>query len=214
MTTLPESCQLIAAGRTTPIDVAEVNGRVFVNNASIGVYPFIVAERTVEQRRRGASKLAAIGPAVLRTLRASSWQRVTISVEGSAREVRTPCVFIGNNFYDLAALGRRKDLSAGELCVYVVKQQTLLGLVLLPLKILLGLSHPERDVELLKVHRLSIRSTHRHLRLATDGETSKEPTPLVFRIRPQALRVLAPEVGGPPQDLTAEPAADTAVPGG
>ena len=192
---------VIAARQVRTIDVADVNGRVFVNNASIGIYPFIVAERTAEQRRRGVGKLAAIGPALLRTLRASSWQRVTLSADGDMREVRTPCVFVGNNFYDIAALGRRKDLSAGDLCVYVVKQQSWFGLALLPFRVILGLSRPEHDVELFKVRQLSIRSSHRRLRLARDGETAKEATPLVFRIRPQALRVLAPPAAVPVRDF-------------
>ena len=50
-------------------------------------------------------KLAAIVPALARTIKANSWERVTISAEGERRELRTPCVFIGNNFYDLSASG-------------------------------------------------------------------------------------------------------------
>ena len=98
-------------------------------------------------------------------------------------------------------MGRRKDLSAGDLCVYVVKQQSWFGLALLPFRVILGLSRPEHDVELFKVRHLSIRSSHRRLRLARDGETAKEATPLVFRIRPQALRVLAPPVAVPVRDF-------------
>jgi diacylglycerol kinase family enzyme len=211
---LDAAMDVIAAGQVRRIDVAEVNGHVFVNNASIGVYPFIVAERTAEQHRRGVGKLAAIGPALLRTLRASSWQRVTMSADNDLREVRTACVFIGNNFYDLAALGRRKELCAGELCVYVVKQQTWLGLALLPFKIVLGLSHPERDVELFKVRRLLIQASARHLRVAADGETFKEATPLVFRIRPRSLTVLAPPSAGPRQGIESEAALGTTVPHG
>jgi diacylglycerol kinase family enzyme len=136
--------------------------------------------------------LAAIFPALARTLRASSWQLVTISAEGTLRAVRTPCVFVGNNFYDLAVFGRRKDLSSGELCVYIVKQQTWLGLGLLPFKIAFGVSHREHDVELLRVQTLSLQSSRGDLLVATDGESAREIPPLVYRIRPKALRVLAP----------------------
>src|SRR5688572_9538807 len=42
---LDECARAIARGETMPIDVGEVNGRVFINNASIGIYPEIVMER-------------------------------------------------------------------------------------------------------------------------------------------------------------------------
>jgi diacylglycerol kinase family enzyme len=189
---LEAAMDVIAAGHGAAVDIAEVNGRAFVNNSSIGLYPFLVAERTAEQKRRGVGKLAALGPALGRTIRRSSWQTVRISAEGDRRQLRTPCVFVGNNFYNLAALGRRNTLSAGELCVYLVKPQTWLRLLLLPFKIVFGTAHPERDVELLRVKSLEINSRRRHLRVATDGETARLATPLRYRIRPAALRVLVP----------------------
>ncbi len=182
---------IIAADNVEQIDVAEVNGQVFLNNSSIGIYPFLVTERTAEQKRLGVGKLAALGPALVRTLRASSWKRVRISID-NGREQRTLCVFVGNNFYDLRALGRRGNLMSGELCVYVVKPLSWLGLALLPFKAALGLIDPARDVELLRVQTLEIKSHRRHLRIALDGETVEAIPPLLYRIRTRSLRVLVP----------------------
>src|SRR5689334_9454045 len=42
----------IAKGETRRVDVGEVNGRVFINNSSIGLYPEIVVERDQEQRAK------------------------------------------------------------------------------------------------------------------------------------------------------------------
>ena len=181
----------IAADHVEQIDVAEVNGMVFLNNSSIGIYPFLVNERTAQQKRLGLGKLAALGPALVRTLKASSWKRVRISI-GNERSQKTLCVFVGNNFYDLRALGHRGNLTSGELCVYVVKPQSWLGLALLPFKAVLGLIDPVRDVELFRVQTLEIKSRRRHLRIAVDGETIKAIPPLQYRIRPRSLRVIAP----------------------
>lgn len=198
--TLDAALDVIAAGNVRTVDAGEVNGRIFVNNSSIGVYPFLVAQRTAEQRRRRIGKLAAIFPALLRTLRGASWHRVTITAEDGAeppkrREIRTPCVFVGNNFYDLKALGRRTDLCAGKLCVYVVRRDSWWGLLSLPFKIALWAAlqrTPQHDIELLNVLGLTIQSHRRRLRIAVDGEAVHESTPLVYRSRPKALRVLAP----------------------
>ena len=191
---LDTAMDVIAAGHVEEIDVAEVNGRVFLNNSSIGFYPFLVAERIVEQKRLGVGKLAALGPALLLTLRGKAWQRVRISIDGNGRQQRTACVFVGNNFYDLAKLGQRSGLISGDLCVYVVKQQSWLGIALLPLKIALGLVDPVRDVELFRVQSLEISARRRHMRIATDGETVEAIPPLLYRIRPRSLRVLAPDL--------------------
>ena len=88
---------VIAAGHTRQIDVAEVNGRVFVNNSSVGLYPFMVARRNAYQRLRGVGKMLATIPALLQTLRSASWHRLQIAAAGHHLLVRTPCIFVGNN---------------------------------------------------------------------------------------------------------------------
>src|SRR5438132_11799820 len=42
---IEEAARVIAAGHVREIDVAEVNGRVFVNNSSVGLYPDMVMLR-------------------------------------------------------------------------------------------------------------------------------------------------------------------------
>ena len=189
---LKAAMDTIATGKPVAVDVAEVNGRVFLNNSSIGIYPFFVAKRSAEQRRRGFGKLAAIGPALMRTLRFASWQAVHVAAQGNRERLRTPCVFVGNNFYDIADLGHRRSLTSKELCVYVVKQQSWFGLALLPFKIAFGMIDSARDLEIYRAGSLQITS-HRHAMLVSlDGEAVSMAMPLNFRIRPAALQVLAP----------------------
>lgn len=189
---LDAAMDIIAAGQVRNIDVGDMNGQVFLNNSSIGIYPFLVDERSAEQRRRGVGKLAALGPALVRILKVSSWQRVRITIDGNGREHRTPCVFIGNNFYDLARLGHRSSLASGELVAYIVKRQSWWGLALLPFKVVLGLIDSARDVELFRMQSLEISAHRTQMRIAMDGETFEATTPLRYRIRPGALRVLGP----------------------
>ncbi|QKD05345.1 diacylglycerol kinase family lipid kinase [Mesorhizobium loti R88b] len=189
---LKAAIDTIATGKPVAVDVAEVNGRVFLNNSSIGIYPFFVAKRSAEQRRRGFSKLAAIGPAIMRTLRFASWQAVHVAAQGTRERLLTPCVFVGNNFYDIAELGHRRSLSSKELCVYVVKRQSWFGLALLPFKIAFGMIDSTRDIEIYRAGSLQITS-HRHAMLVSlDGEAVSMDMPLNFQIRPAALQVLAP----------------------
>jgi diacylglycerol kinase family enzyme len=194
---LDAAMDAIAANEPVAVDVAEVNSRVFLNNSSIGIYPFFVARRSAEQRRRGFGKFAAIGPALVRTLRSASWQAVHVTAQGERKRLLTPCVFVGNNLYDIGDLGRRKSLSSQELCVYVVKQQSWLGLALLPFKIALGLIDSARDVETYQTKILQITSHRTSMLISLDGEAVRMGMPLNFRIRPAALQVLSPAKMGP-----------------
>ncbi len=188
---------VIAAGQSRLVDVAEVNGRIFVNNSSIGLYPFMVERRNAHQRQRGIGKLLATLPAMVETLRHASWHRLEIAAAGERQHVRTPCIFVGNNPYEtaLATFGSRKQLDGGELDVHVIRQQSRLGVLLLPFKIALGIVNRERDVQTFCSDALEIGSRRqRSLRVSLDGEIVRMQTPLRYRSRPGALRVLC----GPP----------------
>jgi diacylglycerol kinase family enzyme len=191
---LPGAVATIAAGALRRVDVAELNGRIFINNSSIGLYPFMVARRNEEQRRLGRSKLAATFPAAMRALMSNAWHHLGIEAEGERKRVRTPCIFVGNNPYQvgLGHFGTRASLEGGELCVHVVRQQSRLGVLLLPFKVALGLADPLRDVETFTAPDVEITSRKRRLHVSLDGEVAMVETPLRYRIRPRALSVLAP----------------------
>jgi diacylglycerol kinase family enzyme len=192
---------IIAAGHTRKVDVAEVNGRIFVNNSSIGLYPFMVERRNTHQNRFGVGKMLATLPAVVEALRDASWHRLRIVAAGERHRIRTPCIFVGNNVYDvgLKALGTRARLDGGELDIHVVRQQSRLGVLLLPFKIALGIVNPERDVQTFQSTELAIVPHHRRLlRVSLDGEVVRMETPLRYRSRPAALRVFCGPSPVPP----------------
>ena len=202
---LDGALDVVAAGNVRTVDAGEVNGRLFVNNSSIGIYPFLVDQRDAEQKQRKVGKLVALIPALFRTLRSATWHRITITTDGGPGTLkqgprRTPCLFVGNNAYDLMALGKRSSLTSGVLCVYIVRRSSWWGVLTLPFKIAFrrtfGRLDPEHDIELVEVSGFSIRSHRPRLRIAIDGETVHEQTPLVYRSRPGVLRVLAPDTPG------------------
>ncbi len=102
------------------VDVAEVNGRIFLNNSSLGIYPRMVRERDEEQRR-GRNKWLAFLDASISVLENYLPLHVRLRANGKNFSRTTPFVFIGNNKYEMEGLhirGRRR-LDAGELCLYV-----------------------------------------------------------------------------------------------
>jgi diacylglycerol kinase family enzyme len=67
-TDLAGAVAVIAAGQTRDVDIAEVNGKPFVNNSSIGLYPHMVIHRDRQTRLLGIGKPLATLLASLHTL--------------------------------------------------------------------------------------------------------------------------------------------------
>jgi len=191
---LEEAVAVIAAGNLRAIDVAEVNGRVFVNNSSVGLYPDMVRLREVEQERLGRSKRMAMLSASLTTLRHFRRHRLWISAEGLEQPVRTPMLFVGNNRYqvNLLALGQREALDEGELCLYAVRARSRAHLLWAGIRGIFGRLDQQRDFVTFYVSEAEVSSDRSSLTVSADGETVRLETPLKYRIRPKALRLIVP----------------------
>lgn len=191
---LAKSVEVIAGGQMRTIDVAEVNGRIFVNNAAIGLYPLMVMDRELQQQRLGRSKRLAMLVASLRTLSRFHHQRLRISADGGEARIDTPLLFVGNNDYQLAlpAAGQRNRLDDGQLCVMVMRKKGVPGFLAAVMRALFGIPRPDDMVRLDTVSSLAVDSARSAVTLALDGETLAIKPPLIFRIRPGALKVIAP----------------------
>jgi diacylglycerol kinase family enzyme len=195
---LDEAVGIMARGHTAVVDAGEVNGQLFINNSSIGIYPYLVLDRERTTRIRGWEKWSALALGVLRVLRRFPVRRLNIIADGRRERCRTPCVFVGNNEYALnfRAFGKRDRLDEGLLCLYVAKSQRPLALFWLALRALFGTLDAAEDLETFKVAEAEIRSRTSRLPVALDGEVRIMQPPLRYRIRPKALRVFAPEDTG------------------
>ena len=184
----------IAAGETRLVDVGEVNGLVFINNSSIGIYPYLVLDRERQRRRHGLSKWPAMTAAVVKALWHFPLRRLTIRVQNSDAPYRSPCVFVGNNNYTLSglSLGQRERLDEGQLCLFVARQQRRLELLGLGLRCVLGLVNQAQDLRIVRLTELEVHSRRRRLLISLDGEIEIVQAPLHYRSRLGALKVFAP----------------------
>jgi len=194
-TDLDEAAQLIARGHIRRVDVGEMNGRIFINNSAIGLYPLMVVDRDLQRRRLGRSKRVAMLVASLRTLIRFNHHRLTLTVnEDRTGRVDTPLLFVGNNEYrtDIGAAGTRERLDAGELCVFVMRKKTRRGMIAASVRALFNRMRPDDLVRLDHVERLQVASHRSQLAVSLDGEVVRAEPPLDYKIRKQALLVIAP----------------------
>jgi YegS/Rv2252/BmrU family lipid kinase len=184
----------LAAGHERRTDVGEVNDRIFLNNSSIGLYPRMVMEREHAQRSLGVGKWPALARATWHALRHPTSFSAAVCVDGETIERRTPFIFVGNNCYVLEGfgLGTRTCLDDGVLALYVLRPKSPMGLLWLGLRSLLGIGSHAGDFDAIQAGNFDIQGRHRDVEVATDGEVARMTAPIRYRIRPRALRVLAP----------------------
>ena len=193
-----DAARVIAAGRRVRVDVGEVNGRGFINNASLGLYADLVRKRKRQQRHLRRSKRKAMLWAALEVLDRSRLLDLRLELEervqDRVQECSAPFVFVGNNDYVLEGfeIGRRERLDAGMLKVYTTRRSSAAGLLGLALRALFGSLRQADDFMESAVRSLRVESRRRRLLVATDGELNAFDTPLEFRIRPRALQVIVP----------------------
>jgi diacylglycerol kinase family enzyme len=195
---LEDAVRTVVQGTVREVDVGEANGRVFVNNSSLGFYPDAVSLRDAWMDRDSMHKWVAMARAGVNTLRRFPLVRITLRLREGGVLVTTPMVFIGNNRYDtrLFNLGKREVLDGGELWVYLARDSGRLGFVKLALRALAGRLEESRDFQGLGVEQMVVEDRRRVLKVAFDGEVCHLAPPLRYRVRRRGLRVLVPEPGG------------------
>lgn len=196
---LPAAAKLIAGGKKRRIDVARVNGQLFINNASIGLYPAMVRVREEEQAAHRVPKWIAAVPASWDALKRLRHHRLRLRVPGGTKDIATPMLFVGNNHYSLEAgrIGTRDALDDGLLSVFALASRSRAGLIGFALRAVMGRVHRQEDFAAIgDVTELTVTGRSRDVDIALDGEVRRLSMPLDFTLEKGALRVIAPPLGG------------------
>ena len=193
----------VAVGPTTRfIDVAEVNGKVFLNTSSVGMYVTYVRTRERLERRLGYW-LASIAAAVRILARLRTF-RVTLLADGVEREYITPLVFVGVGERELKmpSLGKRVPKGRPGLHVIVVNSRSAGRMLALAFAaVARGTRAVSRTpaMQSFIVDRVRIEPRSRNLPgdIAVDGEIIAMRPPLEYRLIREGLRVVVSTNGGP-----------------
>jgi len=195
-TDVDAAVRVLAQGHTVALDVGAMNGRTFLNNASLGIYARSVRERR-EQWRSGHGKWTAFAIAVARAWLDYRPISVNLWIDGKGLVRRTPFVFIGNGEYQGEGIdvGRRSSLDAmcsGHLSIYVAPDTGRLGLLALSLRILTGMVTEDVTLESFTAERVVVETALRRPAAALDGELIPTSAPIEFVVVREALSLLIP----------------------
>jgi YegS/Rv2252/BmrU family lipid kinase len=186
--------RIIREDHAVTVDVGAMDGDIFLNNASIGLYPRIVSGREHARRHLGHGKWPALARATWDALQDPESFSAVVRVDGQELQRRTPFIFVGNNPYVLEGfgIGRRTTLDGGVLSLYVLRPKSAFGLLWLGIRALFGMGSHSGDFDAFESTDFRIQARRERIEVAADGEVAERETPMRFRILPRALRVLAP----------------------
>ena len=181
----------------SPVQAGWVNGRVFLVNASLGLYPQILEDREAWKNQLGRSRFVAFLSGIASLLRSRHQLRLRVESDGQTVSLRTPTLFVANNRLQLAQTGIHAQqidaLAHGQLAGIAVRTIGTLALFALLIRGLLGRLGDADNIQSFSFRRLTVMPKGmRRIKVATDGEIFWMQTPLVFEVAAQPLLLLVP----------------------
>jgi diacylglycerol kinase family enzyme len=192
----PEAAaRAILAGQPHDINVGTLNGRVFLNNVSIGIYPAILEEREAAYARFGRYRFLAHLASLRTILRFQAPHRMDIYQDETRHRIRTPMLFVARSAYQLDQFGLEGGdaISDDRFVVFLAHQQTRLGFLRLAWRLIRRRVDHGRDVIVSTPRRLAVAVRgRRQMSVALDGEKLKMKLPLRIQLNDHVLRVILP----------------------
>lgn len=189
----------LVGASVSPVQAGLLNGRLFLVNASLGMYPQLLQDREAWKKRLGRSRVVAFVSGLVTVLRSGHRLDLQIEYAGQSTALRTPTLFIGNNPLQLARVGLDdavvEAVDSGRLAGVALRQTGTWPMLRMLVLGLLGKLGGDDAVESFVFRRLTVNVRRaRRMKVALDGEVMWMRTPLVFEVAstPLALMVPAP----------------------
>jgi len=183
--------------RETPVPVGMVNDRVFLVNASLGLYPELLERREQDKRRYGRHRLVALLSGLRALLGDYPDLRLSLSEGGERQLRRSTTLVVGANRLQLEGIGipEAEAVTGGALVGIMLPPLARWHMILTAIRGLSGHLGDVAKVESFAFTELEVAlPRRRQIKLAIDGEIVRLPLPLRFHVAPQPLRLLVPRV--------------------
>ena len=190
--------QTLLGALPVPVQVGLINDRVFLVNASLGLYPDLLQDRETFKARFGRSRLVAVLAALATVLGRHRQLRLRIETSAGSQDVRTPTLFVGNNRLQLAQVGLPESaaIDQGQIAAVVLRPIGTWALLGLMLRGALGTLGEASTVQSFQFRRMRVSHklswVGRRVKVAFDGEVDRMATPLLFQVSPNPLYLLKP----------------------
>ena len=191
---LLKAADVIATGQIRAVHVAQINDHIYLNNASLGLYPLFIQRRELYNRRFGRFALHAYTSALDVLIRDRKELKLEVEIDGKKYPVKTPLIFFGNNQLQLAEMNLRiaKCAELGKVAGVVVAKSDKPTLFKILWQLIRGNLDHAPDVYSFSADKVQIHSKAKKLTLALDGEIVEMQPPLHISVRKHALKIMVP----------------------
>lgn len=191
---LEQALDTLEVAHVKSIDLGEVNGRVFLNNASFGVYPAILDRREAIYRQWGRSRLMAYWSVVVTLADMRHPMHLRVTSGGQIREFVTPLAFAARSSYQIESFGLEgaEAVRSGHFALFLARSSRRRDLAAAALRLSLGMAVRGTDFEMIVADDIIIESDRTRRLLAFDGEKEWMPGPWHLKLRRNDLRVIVP----------------------
>lgn len=198
---IADSVPALLASEVRPIQVGLVNDRLFLVNASMGLYPRLLEDREAYKKQFGRNRVVALLSALVTLLRDHRTLTLELELDGATQVIRTSTLFTGNNRLQLEQIGiaEAEAVDRQQLAAIAVRPVGALAMFGLGVRGAFGQLGDADHVVSFAFQRMRVRPRlpygRRRIKVAMDGEISWLPTPLTFTVAPRPLLLLAPANG-------------------
>jgi len=191
----------LVEGTIRAVAVGDVNGHLFLNNASIGLYRKLIERRELDKRRFGRNRFVALLSGLAFLLRQHRPYRLTLEIDRRLVSLSTLTVFFGRNALQMEQLGLDEAtcVARGELAVLALRDVSRTEIFRLAVRgALARLENADnlRQYCAMEVRLAQSNGRPTRIRVAIDGETVECDLPLRVRSIPDGLRVVVPRIAG------------------
>jgi diacylglycerol kinase family enzyme len=190
---------VLLSGTEQKVSAAEVNGQLFLNNASMGLYPALLERREAAYAKWGRSRMTAYWSALRTLVTYDRPSRLRITIDGRTDHRRSPMVFVAQNAYQLEQYGMQDGVDLirqGKLAVYIAPELRRWQLLGFAIRMALRTARPYRDFMLESGEEMEIETRSPRRTIARDGEREKMRAPFRFRVLKDTLTVIVPSDNG------------------
>ncbi|PKM05442.1 MAG: diacylglycerol kinase [Gammaproteobacteria bacterium HGW-Gammaproteobacteria-6] len=188
------AARCLVDAKIQPVNVGLLNDKVFLVNASLGLYPQLLEDREAYKQRFGRSRGVALWSALVTLFKAHRQLKVQIDYEGKQRVLRTPTIVVDNNALQLEHMGltESKALRHDHLVALTSKPLSTLSLYGLLLRGLMSRLGDDEHLISFSFHTMTVRlgRGRKRTKVAMDGEISYMQSPLIFKVAEHQLALL------------------------
>ena len=195
-TEVSQAVSVIVNGWVRQVDIGEINGRIFLNNAGIGLYAQMLERREQDKRRFGRRRMVAFFSGMRCLLSSHPLYAVELVADGETARHLTTTLFFGCNALQLADfnVSAAECLRHQKLAVLLLKLHSRWEVTVAACAALMGRLDEAYTTQAFCASTVRVQTRRRALKVAIDGEIVLLRSPLDVTLHPGALQVFAPAV--------------------